>query len=186
MNEKLEKLKRIPYRIEVRRKEGGYLLGIPELSCYVDSSGLDDGLAKLEIEKEKYFENMISLNREAEIIVPGGLRAKDSALRSLLYFFVKALIVFVFVLATLSFSEGLLLKLTDNAMTKGRDIIKQEMTKMAAPFLSSDDEEFERYRRKIRKWALRLKPLVNECMTILTEKEGIDDTTTGKSIDDKQ
>ncbi len=91
--------KKLNYPIVVNETKGGYILSAPPLPCVGEGETLDLAYQNLNENKRRYVEEMISLGKEKSIPLPRPVQVQGAE-RNLVLFFVKLLIVFLFVLAS--------------------------------------------------------------------------------------
>ncbi len=100
----LKYFKNLNYHIEVIKKNGKFILYIPELSLFEEDETFERAYDKLESEKEKYFLKMIDMEAQDEIVEPAylGRKAIKKILHSLIPFFIKLLATSAIVVAILA------------------------------------------------------------------------------------
>ena len=97
MEKNLEYYKKLNYDVVLKKKGDCFVLFIPDLCCIEEDISLEKAYEKLELEKEKYFQEMIESGSQSYIREPEAVKLKKSNLfNSLLPFMIKlAIIVFV-------------------------------------------------------------------------------------------
>ena len=86
----------LKYEITLKRRGNLFWLFIPELAIVVEHDNLNSAYLKLEEEKKRYFEKMISIGSEEEIEEPVSKILKKGLFNDLFLFAVKGVIIVFF------------------------------------------------------------------------------------------
>mgnify|MGYP001561477685 CR=1 FL=1 len=168
MEKDLEYYKKLTYDIILKKKGDQFVLIIPELCCIEENATLEKAYEKLELEKEKYFKEIIEIGSQAYIREPGAIKHKKSNLfNSLLPFMIKLVIIIVVgvvmmqvAAAKLKSSERKISKKAQNVITD----INNKLKKMPP-------EKKEEIRKELREIVHNVKPFVDEIKKLLDSEE---------------
>lgn len=168
MEKDLEYYKKLPYDIILRKKGDQFVLFIPELCCIEEDASIEKAYKKLELEKEKYFKEIIEISSQSYIREPGAIKYKKSNLfNSLLPFMIKLVIIIVVgvvvmqvAVVKLKSSERKISKKAQNVITD----INNKLKKMPP-------EKKEEIKKELREIVQNVKPFVDEIKVLLDSEE---------------
>lgn len=166
MYKNIQDLKKMDYDVIVRKKEGNFVLFIPELSCIAEDVNLEKAYKKLEIEKEKYFKEMIESDFVDYVNEPESLTIKKTFIFALLPFIARGLIIFimVFLLALLSLDV-----IGDVVRAASYQSIKSEAGIFLRRMNEMPEGKKEALKLKLHKTIKQLKPFIDEFRSSLRD-----------------
>ena len=163
MNSNLDYFNTLPYEVILKKKEGRFILFIPELSCVAEDNNLLLAYEKLDIKKQEIFRDMVSLGLENEIKKPYYCNLNADVVNSLSPFIVKAIItcgVILFAaLATIYVVHDSVRQLVPNGPL---GLIRNQVAQVKHGLEEMNADEKKDLLNKIHQTILQIKPFTNE------------------------
>lgn len=167
MEKDLEYYKKLYYDVILKKKGGRFVLFIPELCCMGEDVSLGKAYEKLEMEKEKYFKEMIESDSQSYIKEPEAMRLKKSNLFSNLAPFTIKLAIIVFVsIIGMQIAVAKIKSLDHNLSKK----LHSAVTDLNNKLKSMPPEKKEEIRMELRETVKNIKPFVDEIKVLLEDK----------------
>ena len=184
----LEYYKNLKYNVVLKKRKNRFILFIPELAIIEEDGNLEKAYEKLELEKEKYFQEMIENDSQDHIKEPKQGKIKEigeTFIAELVPFFVKTAII---LLIMLFISVVAYNKMGESIDSKTRSLASDLENKLntipqkvvlnvygsALHYLNKlndlPDERKEEFRGHLREGLKQIKPFVNEFKILLEEE----------------
>ena len=180
----LEYFKKLQYEVVVKRRKGGFIVFIPELSIIEKDESLEKAYEKLELKKEKYFQEMIENGYQDHIKEPEGRKIGKTRISDLTNYLLKlaitvVVIIFLGVVGMKVASYGVkhqtrsivdifnqIKQQKRSYVNNAPEIILRELRNVANRLIyeinNMPDEKREKIRIELRKTVKQIKPFLDE------------------------
>lgn len=157
-DEKLHSLNNLRFKILVREENKKFYLQIPELSMVVVGETLSEAYIDLAKEKNKYFNTMIDLNQEDEVVLLSQKEKFHFNMTELKSSLIKQLVMFGLIIATLGIGSCTARNVVVSGVAKLPEIFRSESAKFNEKIDKSANYSEEKKSMKIE----RFKKLMSE------------------------
>lgn len=170
MERNLEYFKRLNYNVVLKKKGDCFVLFIPDLCCMGEDASMEKAYEKLELEKEKYFQEMIESGSQSYIREPEAVKLnKSNLLNNLLPFLIKLLIIglvgVVGMQVAVTRIKSAERKISKNALSA--------VTNLNNKLKGMSPEKKEEIRMELRETVQNVKPFVDEIKVLIEDKQKI-------------
>ncbi|KAF0144478.1 MAG: hypothetical protein FD156_1782 [Nitrospirae bacterium] len=167
MEKNLEYYKKLSYDVVLKKKGDCFVLFIPDLCCMGEDASLGKAYEKLELEKEKYFQEMIASGSQLYIREPEAIKLKRSNLvNNLLPFLIKLLIIGLIGVVGMQVAVTRIKSAEHKISQKALGAVKDLNNK----FKSMSPERKEEIRMELRETVQNVKPFVDEIKVLLEDE----------------
>lgn len=167
MEKKLEYYKKLNYDVVLKKKGDCFVLFIPDLCCIGEDASLEKAYEKLELEKEKYFQEMIESGSQSYIREPEAVKLnKSNLLNNLVPFLIKLLIIGLVGVVGMQVAVNRVKSVEHKISKKALGAVKDLNNK----FKSMSPEKKEEIRMELREAVQNVEPFVDEIKVLLEDK----------------
>lgn len=186
MNEEkdLKYFMNLNYDVVLRKKGDDYYLFVPELSVITCGKELDEAYKKLNMEKEKFFRNIIDLKLQDTVNEPAGIKIRKKHYHEIFQYLMKVLVTFllfvvIFIIIFLPVLSSFEKFVNNTISSVPEKILSKTAAKIEYKLNNMTEKKKEETRMRIKGMVSALKPFADE-IRILFEDEK---KTTRKSVD---